>query len=60
MGGWNHYSKYYNNFNWCHSPCPLYRGCPLVGVSIIGGSTVARNFRGVKTSWMAYHKQFRG
>ena len=25
---------------WQHSQCPLYRGCPLVGVSIIGGSTV--------------------
>ena len=29
MGGSNHYSKYYNNFNWCHSQCPLFRGCPL-------------------------------
>ena len=23
-----------------HVVCPLYRGCPLLGVSIIGGSTV--------------------
>ena len=22
MGGSNHYSKYYNNFNWYHSQCP--------------------------------------
>ena len=26
--------------NWCGSQCPLYGGCPLVGGSIIGGSTV--------------------
>ena len=30
----NHYRKHHNNFNRCHS------GCPLVGGSIIGGSTV--------------------
>ena len=39
MAGSNH-CMYHNNFNWCHSQCPLYRGCPLVGGSIIGGSTV--------------------
>ena len=41
MGGSNHYCKHLSNSNWCHSQlCPLYRGCPLVGGSIIGGSTV--------------------
>ena len=25
-----------------HMVCPLHRGCPLLGVSIIGGSTVNR------------------
>ena len=27
-------------FNRWHSQCPLYRGCPLVGGSVMGGSTV--------------------
>ena len=36
MGGSNHQS----NPNRCHSHCPLHRGCPLVGGSIIGGFTV--------------------
>ena len=44
MGGSNHYSKYYDNFNWCHSQCPLFRGCPLVGGSIIGGSIVNHRY----------------
>ena len=26
-----------------HADCPLYGGCPLFGVSIIGGSTVYLN-----------------
>ena len=43
MGGSNHYCKYYDNFNWCNSQCPLFRGCPLVGGSIIGGSTVYKH-----------------
>ena len=34
-------SKHHSNFNWCHSQCPLPEvNCPLVGGSIIGGSTV--------------------
>ena len=40
MGGSNYYRKHHNTFNRCHSQCPLSRGCPLVGGSIIGGSTV--------------------
>ena len=28
------------NFNLCHRVCPLYRGCPLLGVSAMGGSIV--------------------
>ena len=40
MGGSNHYRKYHNNFNRCHSQSPINGGCPLVGRSIIGGSTV--------------------
>ena len=31
---------HYSNFNRCHSRCPLYRGCLVVGGSVIGGSTV--------------------
>ena len=29
-----------SNFNWCHSQCPLQRGCSLVRGSVMGGSTV--------------------
>ena len=43
VGGSNHHnivSTIVINFNRCHSQRPLCRGCPLVGGSIIGGSTV--------------------
>ena len=35
MGGSNHYSKHLSNPNRCRRQCPLHRGCPLVGGSII-------------------------
>ena len=27
----------------CHRVCPLYRGCPLLGVFVVGGSTLTNN-----------------
>ena len=32
--------QFCSNFIWCHSQCPLQRGCPLVGGPVMGGSTV--------------------
>ena len=34
------YSPVLKYFNRCHSQCPLYRGCLLVGGSVMGGFTV--------------------
>ena len=53
MGGSNHHSTYYSTFNQCHSECPLHRGCPLVGGSIIympHGSIKALDMRDSKFS----------
>ena len=33
----------YGNSNWYIDCCPLYGRCPLLGVSVIGGSTVYKN-----------------
>ena len=45
MGGSNRNRKHHNNFKQCHSQCPLYRGCPQVGGSVIRGSTVVRKLK---------------
>ena len=35
---------FYGKVNRGHVACPLYGGCPYLGVSIMGGSTVSPNF----------------
>ena len=55
MGGSNHYSKHQSNPNRCSSQCPLHRGCPLVGGSIIRGSTVYRIDRHSSTTKLSNH-----
>ena len=37
-------TMYYSgsDFNLCHGLCPLYGGCPPLGGSVMGGSTVIR------------------
>ena len=38
-------TMYYSgsDFNPCHRLCPLYGGCPPLGGSVMGGSTVEKN-----------------
>ena len=33
---------FYDKVNWGHVVCPLHRGCPYLGESIMGGSTVLK------------------
>ena len=35
----------YGNSSWYIDCCPLYGRCPLLGVSVIGGSTVLNNYK---------------
>ena len=40
----------YGNSSWYIDCCPLYGKCPLLGVSVIGGSTVLGEHTGMKLS----------
>ena len=42
-------------FNPCHRVCPLYRGWPLLGGSVMGSSTVNKSMMILNNNCHAYH-----